>query len=147
MKVQLTIAALIGLVALGITRAPLSADGAQAAKTIWDGVYTEEQATRGAAAYEEHCSTCHLADLAGGGDGIAPSLAGEEFLKFWDGKTMAELFEKTQLMPPGMESTVTDEQRADVIAHVLSYNKVPAGTTELAADSAALKDITITATQ
>ena len=154
MKVQLTIVVLIGLVAVGIARAPRSAEGAQAAKTaegaqaaktIWDGVYTPEQAKRGAATYREHCSTCHLPDLTGGGDGMAPGLAGAEFLSFWDGLTVAELLQRAQAMPPGMESSMTDQERADVIAHVLRFNKVPAGRVALGHDVAELEAITITA--
>ena len=31
----------------------------QAEKTVWDGVYTEEQAKRGADVYAEKCAGCH----------------------------------------------------------------------------------------
>ena len=35
------------------------------AKTVWDGVFTAEQAERGAEAYKTSCSECHGGDLAG----------------------------------------------------------------------------------
>ena len=28
-------------------------------RSVWDGVYTEEQAKRGEALYEKQCSACH----------------------------------------------------------------------------------------
>lgn len=141
LKVKLTVAAALGCAVMIASTLGLDAQS----KSVWDGVYTAEQAKRGQAAYDDNCSTCHLADMSGGGDGIAPSLTGAEFLKFWDGKTMAELFEKAEMMPPGMEASVTAEQRADILAYVLSHNKVPAGQTELPHEAAALKTITIKA--
>jgi mono/diheme cytochrome c family protein len=134
-KLKLTVAAALGC---AVMIASTLALGAQS-KSIWDGVYSAEQAKRGQAAYDDACSTCHLADMSGGGDGIAPSLTGVDFMKAWDGKTMADLFEKAETMPPGMEASVTAEQRADILAYMLSYNKVPAGQAALAHEAAPLK--------
>ena len=47
---------------------------AQAQKTVWDGVYTEEQAKRGAEVYAEKCAMCHGDSL--GGVESAPALTG-----------------------------------------------------------------------
>ncbi|MGE3275460.1 MAG: cytochrome c [Vicinamibacterales bacterium] len=142
-KVQMMLAAAVGCAVVGATTLGLAAQS----KSIWDGVYTAEQATKGKTAYVDNCSTCHLEDMSGGGDGIAPSLTGDGFMKAWDGKTMAELFEKVQMMPPGMEASVTDAQRADILAYVLSYNKVPPGQMALAHEAGALKSITFKATK
>ena len=38
---------------------------AQAQKTVWDGVFTEEQAKRGADVYAEKCAMCHGDGLGG----------------------------------------------------------------------------------
>ena len=46
-------------------------------RTVWDGVYTEAQAKRGTAGYQEQCSFCHLADLSG--EGFAPALIDDTF--------------------------------------------------------------------
>src|SRR5262245_65834078 len=35
------------------------------AQTVWDGVYTTDQAKRGEAAYSQYCLRCHKADLLG----------------------------------------------------------------------------------
>jgi mono/diheme cytochrome c family protein len=39
--------------------------GAQTQRTIWDGVYSEEQAKRGEQLYGEHCARCHGEGLGG----------------------------------------------------------------------------------
>ena len=36
---------------------------AQTSRSVWDGVYTQEQANRGKTAYAEQCATCHGADI------------------------------------------------------------------------------------
>ena len=37
-----------------------------ASRTVWDGVYTTEQAERGRLEYVNHCQRCHGVDLADG---------------------------------------------------------------------------------
>ena len=49
---------------------PMTARGLQATqadvqRTVWDGVYTEEQAERGAVQYTESCAGCHAAGEIG----------------------------------------------------------------------------------
>ena len=82
--------------------AALSAEQAAApgaTKTVWDGVFTTEQAERGAAAYKTACSECHGNDLAG--DGFAPALTGAEFMGNWNDLTVGDLFERIRIsMPP-----------------------------------------------
>ena len=50
----------------------LVAQGAPSGGTVWDGVFTEAQASRGEAAYGRSCAVCHKEDLLGGG--TAPAL-------------------------------------------------------------------------
>ena len=107
-------------------------------KTVWDGVYTEEQAKRGETAYEQECASCHQADLAG--DGFAPGLAGPEFASAWDGLPVSDLFERIrQSMPPSDPSAVTPAAKVDIVAHLLKSNRMPAGTTELPKEPEGLK--------
>ena len=47
------------------------------AQTVWDGVYTADQATRGRTAYSQHCVTCHKPDLLG----IEGAMNGEPFIE------------------------------------------------------------------
>lgn len=46
-------------------------------RSVWDGVYTEEQAKRGETVYGKECSSCH-GDLLTGGES-APALTGGVF--------------------------------------------------------------------
>ena len=140
MTAKIGVSVLAALVGFGAYLAPVSATSGQAA-SLADGVYTAEQAARGKAIYEEKCSACHVQDLSGGGDGMAPSLAGRFFNKTWEGRTVAELYAGSMMMPPGEEKTVSDQERIDIIAFVLEFNKFPAGTTPLEADMAKLKPL------
>lgn len=119
-----------------VTVAPHAAQS----RSVTDGVYTDEQATRGADVYAKECASCHGAGLEG--DGSAPALAGAEFLSNWNGTTMGDLFDRVRIaMPPGNPSSVPSASKADILAHVLKTNKFPAGTTELAKDLEPLKQI------
>ena len=53
------------------------------APTIWDGVYSSEQAARGRDVYRKACVYCHKTDLSGGSESGAPALAGRSFLTKW----------------------------------------------------------------
>jgi len=115
-------------------------------KTVWDGVYSEEQAKRGQTAYEQECASCHQADFAG--DGFAPGLAGPEFASAWDGLPVSDLFERIrQSMPPSNPSAVPPAAKVDIIAYLLKGNRIPAGTTELPKEADALKQIQYKATK
>ena len=39
---------------------------ARQARSVWDGVYTAEQALRGAPLYQQSCAECHGPDMSGG---------------------------------------------------------------------------------
>ena len=108
-------------------------------RTVLDGVYAAEQAKRGESLYTESCAACHDATLAGG---VGPALAGMEFIAGWKDKTVGELFETIKnTMPLTAPGTLTPAQTADAVAYILSFNKFPAGTTELPADPAPLKAV------
>lgn len=109
-------------------------------QTVWDSVYTAEQATRGDSLYKVTCVKCHGPDLAGGDDG-AP-LAGKLFLGNWTGLPLNELYEKIRTtMPSDNPKTVPPEQLIDILAFMLSKNAFPAGSKVLTTDSTLLKDI------
>jgi len=113
---------------------------AQPTKSVWDGVYTEEQATRGKALYAEQCASCHGAELTGGE--MAPALAGGEFIAGWDGLTVGDLFERIRIsMPQNAPGSLSGQQNADILAFVFAANKFPAGTTELDKEGMILKTI------
>lgn len=108
--------------------------------SIWDGVYTDAQATRGEAVYKAQCASCHGVTLEGRGQ--IPPLAGDEFLTAWDGMTLADLFEKQQTsMPADRPGQLTPTQNADILAYLLKMSKAPSGTQELPADGGKLRGI------
>jgi len=117
-----------GLFAAALTSAAV---GAQATKSVNDGVFTAEQAMKGEAVYKEQCAACHGDSLEGSGP--MPPLAGKDFLSNWQGKMVGDLFEKTQTsMPATAPGTLTPEQTAQVVSYMLAQSKYPAGATALA---------------
>lgn len=93
---------------------------------MWDGVYTQAQATRGEKVYVQECGRCHGANLRGGEQG--PALTGGDFRTNWAGRTMAELFAHARTMPPDGPGRLSQAQYTDVAAFVLERNAFPART-------------------
>jgi len=111
-------------------------------RSVWDGVYTKEQARRGQAVYRQECAKCHGENLAGGE--ASPPLVGAEFLRTWNGKTAGALFELTRkTMPSDDPGNLSTRQYADLVAYVFGANDFPAGDAELDRDAAALNEIRI----
>lgn len=107
--------------------------------SVRDGVFTATQARRGQAAYTGPCSRCHGYKLDGAPDDpdmlSTRPLAGPKFLRDWNGRSLAALFEYTRAtMPENNPSYLSDQEYVDVIAYMLSVSGLPAGTAELAAD-------------
>ncbi|MEW6323262.1 MAG: cytochrome c [Acidobacteriota bacterium] len=129
--------------ALGASLSLAASAAQEKEKTVWDGVYTDEQAKRGEAAYMQDCSGCHNTDLSG--DGFAPSLTGTDFATAWSGTTVGDFYERIRVsMPPGGADSVSNAAKADIVAFILKYNRFPAGATELK-DPADMKAIKIEA--
>ncbi len=124
--------------------------------SVWDGVYTAEQASHGQSLYNDTCFACHGADLAGtdlagvdpAGNNLIPPLVGSKFLTKWNGKSLDELFEQIQTkMPSGNPGSLSRDANRDILAYILSVNSIPAGKTELSQDSGKLTAIRIDATK
>jgi S-disulfanyl-L-cysteine oxidoreductase SoxD len=115
-------------------------------RSVWDGVYTDEQAERGHSVYHSQCEVCHGESLMGGDE--VPPLAGPQFLSNWNGLTMGDLFERIRKsMPANDPGHLTRQQNADVLAYLLSFNMFPEGKAELPHDAELLKQIRIEATK
>jgi mono/diheme cytochrome c family protein len=98
-------------------------------KTVADGVYSELQATRGAASYDQACAGCHRPDL-GGANG--PALRGERFARNFAGRDLKTLYTKiATTMPRGAAASLGDAVYLDIVAHILRENGFPAGEREL----------------
>src|SRR6202158_5126173 len=103
---------------------------AQTSRTVWDGVYTDDQAKRGEGIYGKECASCHGSELTGGES--APPLAGDSFFANWNGPTLGDLFERIRIsMPQNAPGSLSRQQNADILAFILSAAKFPAGTSEL----------------
>ena len=116
----------------------------QEKRSVWDGVYSAEQAKRGQARYNQQCASCHGDTLMGGES--APPLAGGEFLSTWNGLTVGELFDRTRsTMPQNKPGSLGREANAEIMAYILSVNQFPAGKADLPQSSEALREIRIDA--
>lgn len=103
-------------------------------RTTGDGVYTRQQADAGRDVFLYACQSCH-----------APAQhSGPAFLAKWSGRPLAELFTYMRReMPQTDPGTLTDDEYAALTAYVLRINRMPTGSTPLAADSAAMQRIRI----
>jgi S-disulfanyl-L-cysteine oxidoreductase SoxD len=139
LRQALVVAALAAAAAVGIRSVR-----AQSSRSLADGVYTEQQATRGQALFKDQCASCH-GDTLDGKSG--PPLAGDEFIANWKGSDAGSLFYVIkQNMPKGNSAgSLSGQQSADLLAFILSSNKFPAGQTELESDQAPLTQLKIEA--
>ena len=112
--------------------------------SVWDAIYTADQAKIGEASYTQACASCHGDNLDGGGP--SPPLAGDDFLASWNGSSVGELFERIQVsMPADRPGSLSKEKNATILAYILQVNHFPAGSRDLPADIEALKGIRIEA--
>jgi cytochrome c len=133
--------AILVLVAISSFNAMLRAQAPTSeSRSVWDGVYTEEQAKRGEPIYRKECALCH-GDMLTGGES-APPLSGGAFLANWNGLTMGDLFDRIRkTMPQTNPGRLTRQQDADILAFMLNINKFPSGKTELYRQSEMLREI------
>lgn len=121
--------AIAGVVALCTVYSGLH--GQDVKRSVWDGVYSSEQAKRGLPLYNEHCLDCHGDDLEG--DAETPALKGGTFLTNWDGQKLGDLYTRIHRdMPLNSEAgKLSSAVVADLVAYILSINRFPPGPAEL----------------
>ena len=123
---------------------PAAQSSPAAARTIWDGVFTQTQAERGREQYGKSCASCHKTDLLG--ESAAPPLAGPEFSQRWIGSTVDDLLTTIRRsMPQDAPDSLGTPAYADLVSYLLSVNGSPAGSNEMPLESASLKQIQFTA--
>jgi mono/diheme cytochrome c family protein len=141
MRSGFVIAAVVMAAGIGMVYPPVRA---QDSRSVWDGVYTEVQAKRGAALFDAECAGCH--GPAGEGGGMPPPLVGPAFTANYDGQTVGDLFERNRAtMPVGKEGQLSAQAIADITAFILQFNEFPAGASELPSQAATLKAIAFVA--
>ena len=103
--------------------------------TVWDGVFTAQQAARGRARFDVSCSSCH-SQLGTGTD--APDLVGEAFLEDWGEDNLISLFDLiSNSMPARDPGSLTEDVYVDILAYMLDSNGFPDGDQELIASAMA----------
>jgi mono/diheme cytochrome c family protein len=106
-------------------------------KTVKDGLYSAEQATRGAELYVKHCERCHTPEKVPAGKKPGPPIVGDKFLDTWRDRTVGELFDTIlNTMPSDGSLTLTAEQALDSTAHILKANGFPTGKAPMKNDDA-----------
>jgi mono/diheme cytochrome c family protein len=102
-------------------------------RSVWDGVYTAAQATRGKAQYEANCGSCHGADLSGG---AGQPLKGDIFMRVWIGYPLNSLFGRIKdTMPANAPASLSNNAYVEIVAHILQTNAFAPGASELRTDT------------
>ena len=107
--------------------------GGDLGPTVWDGIFTEDQAARGRGQFFTHCSECH-GDALEGGEG--KPLSGESFQTDFRQTTVDYLLRQiSRNMPYSMDGslqgTLPIATYVDILSHILNSNGYPAGSAEL----------------
>ncbi len=89
------------------------------------------------------CAVCHGETLEG--TDMAPMIQGSDYRASWNGRSLADLFDKVKVTMPGNDpGSLSPADTADLIAYILEINKYPAGTADLPSDPTALRQIRMT---
>lgn len=100
--------------------------------SIWNGVYSTDQAARGKQAYDAACGACHGADLKGVRDNRP--LVGERFWQDWGEDSLGTMFAVVRrTMPRTAPGTLPEQSYLDIVAYVLQQNGYPPGPGDLTA--------------
>lgn len=111
------------------------------APSVRNGVYTTDQARQGQSLYAERCLACH-GELTAFVPEMAALLADHTFKTRWQDRTLGELFTLIrEEMPQDAPGTLSAEQTADLVAYLLSGNRLPAGDAALPSDVDRLSQI------
>jgi mono/diheme cytochrome c family protein len=135
-------------IAVAIGAGAQAGSGSRPSATTRDGVFTAEQALRGQAAYTGPCDRCHGYKLDGAPEDPvmlpAPPVAGAKFLRKWNGRSLATLFEYVRTtMPSNNPGYLSDDEVADIVAYMLFASGVAAGVAALPADAGLLANVVI----
>ena len=99
-------------------------------RSVQSGVYTEEQADRGAKIFEEECARCHKPEEYGSGG----------YLEGWSGQTAHDMLEHIRAtMPQDSPGSLKRTAYVDLCAYIFRMNGLPAGDAEM--DTSSVKQI------
>jgi mono/diheme cytochrome c family protein len=122
------------IIAAALYAATLAVAAQTPTRSLWDGVFTTEQADRGRVQYAVTCARCHGGSLEGG---MGASLVGTSFWNEWREQSVADMVDYVaKNMPMGRQAApLSPTEAADLVAFVLSSNDLPAGPTALSVTS------------
>lgn len=116
----------------------LAAQAVASRRSVWDGVYSGAQASRGRQAYEASCAACHGPELTGVRDNRP--LVGDRFWQDWGEDSLGTMFSVVQrTMPRNAPGSLTEQHYLDIVAYVLQKNGYPEGSSDLT--TAAIADV------
>ena len=102
--------------------------------SIWDGVFTSGQASRGDRRFQQVCASCHRVS----------EFSGALFRRGWADQSVRDLFDLiVTTMPDGNPGSLRSDDYADIVAFILQSNDYPAGEVELPPDLFQLENIRI----
>jgi mono/diheme cytochrome c family protein len=134
-----------GLLSSSLAGQAVPAQDGAAQRTVWDRVYTEVQAGRGATLYGRYCESCHGSGLDGDAASEIPALVSDPFFQRWSGRNLDDFFTRlARTMPQETPGSLRPGEYADLVAYLLQTNGFPAGFEALGTDSARLKALLIT---
>ncbi len=136
---RLTLPCALALFLLVLLSAVGRAQAPAAGRTVWEGVFTAEQAERGRPQYSANCAECHGTALQGG---EGAGLVGDAFWQKWTAQTVGDFVTYISKNMPFSEDgskagTLSPGTYAEIAAHILNSNGFPTGTRELTAASGA----------
>ena len=100
-------------------------------RTIWDGVFTAEQAAAGGSLYTQYCQGCH--GKTGRGTPGGPGVTGANLNKKWEETSLLDFwtFAHTN-MPPGAAGRIGSEQDyVNIVAYIMDMHGAEPGESEL----------------
>jgi quinoprotein glucose dehydrogenase len=132
MRKTLVAGAVLGSAALGLA---VTLVAQTSPRTVRDGVFSAEQAARGAGVFESVCANCHeIAELVGP----------DAYLDEVDGQPLWETFDYISTeMPEDDPASLRLEEYAAVLAYLFSVYGLPSGSAELSVERESLEAITI----
>jgi S-disulfanyl-L-cysteine oxidoreductase SoxD len=108
-------------------------------KTVWDGVFSEDQARWGRASHNASCASCHRDDLTG----YEGALKGQKFVDRWREDALESLYSNIKRsMPRNAPGSLETATYLDIVAYILQQNGFPAGVSDLSPGN--LKSIQVT---
>ena len=106
----------------------------QVPETSMDGIYTAQQAQRGAGLFESLCARCHSVQ----------EFSGRSFDAIWAGVPAAALYARiANTMPLDQPGSLGIPQVLALMAHIFNENGMPASSTPLEGDMDFMMSITL----